>query len=209
MRDLVILGAGGHGREVMWVALRMGTFRPIAFLDETYDQDTARRIHGIPVVRSLAAFVELPVPPAVVCGTGHNDLRRRWAKEFSRVLEFATLVDPAAQIGPAVRLGAGTVVAAGSVLTVDVWVGDHVNINVNCAIHHDTKIGDFSNLSPGCLVTGGVSLGEGCNLGAGSVILPRQHVGAETVVGAGSVVTKDLPGRCVAVGVPAEVIRHT
>ena len=45
-------------------------------------------------------------------------------------------------------------------------------------------------------------------LGAGVCVLGAHYVGAGSKVGAGSVVVTDLPAHCVAVGVPARIIKH-
>lgn len=45
------------------------------------------------------------------------------------------------------------------------------------------------------------------HIGIGSIIMPGVTIGEGAIIGAGSVVTKDIPPYCVAVGVPAKVIR--
>lgn len=49
---------------------------------------------------------------------------------------------------------------------------------------------------------------DGAHIGIGSIIMPGVTIGEGAVIGAGSVVTKDVPAHCVAVGVPAKVIRN-
>lgn len=49
---------------------------------------------------------------------------------------------------------------------------------------------------------------DGAHIGIGSIIMPGVTIGEGTVIGAGSVVTRDIPDYCVAVGVPARVIRR-
>lgn len=51
-----------------------------------------------------------------------------------------------------------------------------------------------------------VTIGDRVFIGYGAVILPGVRVGDDSIVGAGAVVTKDIPPRTVAVGVPARVI---
>ena len=53
-----------------------------------------------------------------------------------------------------------------------------------------------------------VVLKKGCWIGANTIILPGVTIGENTVIGAGSVVTKSIPDRVVAVGVPAKVIKR-
>ena len=45
-------------------------------------------------------------------------------------------------------------------------------------------------------------------IGAGVTVLAGVHIGQGAVIGAGSVVTSDIPSNVIAVGVPAEILRH-
>ena len=63
-------------------------------------------------------------------------------------------------------------------------------------------------LSPGVNVSGRVTIEDGVFVGSGAVIIERIRIGAGAVIGAGSVVTKDIPPKVVAVGVPARVIKQ-
>lgn len=53
-----------------------------------------------------------------------------------------------------------------------------------------------------------VTIGDDCWFGANVVVCPGVTIGDGCVVGAGSVVTRDLPPRSLAVGVPARVLRQ-
>ena len=106
----------------------------------------------------------------------------------------------------------------------------HVKLKENVAInsfamifgHGGVEIGAYSQIGPGVLITTTghdfhnamqthyqpVRIGEWCWIGGKCTILPNVTIGNGAVVGAGSVVTKDIPDNCLAVGVPAKVIRH-
>ncbi len=49
---------------------------------------------------------------------------------------------------------------------------------------------------------------EGAHIGAGVTIIPNIHIGAWATVGAGAAVISDIPAGCVAVGVPAKIIKN-
>ena len=53
-----------------------------------------------------------------------------------------------------------------------------------------------------------VSIGSGSWLGTGVIVLPGARIGRNVAVGAGSVVVGELPDHCVAVGVPARVVKQ-
>lgn len=53
-----------------------------------------------------------------------------------------------------------------------------------------------------------VMIGEGTWIGINAVIVGNVHIGKNCVIGANSVVVNDIPDYCVAVGVPAKVVKR-
>lgn len=56
-------------------------------------------------------------------------------------------------------------------------------------------------------ISGEVKIGEGVYVGTGAKIINQLEIGDYTIVGAGAVVSKTLPAKCTAVGVPAKPIK--
>jgi sugar O-acyltransferase (sialic acid O-acetyltransferase NeuD family) len=207
MRPLVVVGAGGFGREVLDVVEAMNaiapTFEFAGFLDDGHveTQLLARRnahhLGGIGLLRDLDA--------EYVIGIGNGVVRRRIdeaASGWGRTA--AVLIHPAATVGSDVRIGQGTVVAAGVRITTNIDLGRHVHLNLNSTVGHDAVVGDYVTVNPGATVSGNVVLEDGVNLGTGCAVIQGRTIGAGTVVGAGAVVVSDLPPGVTAVGVPAK-----
>lgn len=104
-----------------------------------------------------------------------------------------------AYIPPSATIGAGTRFSYG---------GSGV------VIHAQAIIGSGCTIGPGCTV-GGRSrqkkvpvLGDRVYLGGGAKVLGNVSIGSDVVIGANAVVINDIPSNCVAVGVPAVVIRR-
>ena len=206
-RDLVILGAGGYGREVLQCVrdvVRDGAaWNLIGFLDDD-PASTGRAIHECEVLGG-SAWLDRENPPAVAVAVG-SPAGRRSAVERLRALghtEHATLVHPTAWIGDDVTLGRGTIALAGVRASIDVAVGDYVCLNKNAVLGHDVVVGDFATVSPGASVSGFVKIGDGADIGANSVIVQGNSVGEGSVLGAGAVLCNDLAAGVTAVGVPA------
>lgn len=210
MRDLVIVGAGGHGRELLDVVEAINavepTWRFLGFLDDGAPPADPLGRRGARVVGPLAALAELSAAYAI--GIGVSETRQRvdvLASAADR--ESAVLVHPLASIGSDVELGPGVVLAAGARVTTNVRLGRHTHLNVGAVVSHDVRIADYGTLSPGALVNGTVTLEECVLLGTAAVVTPGCTIGRRTWVGAGAVVLHDLPAGVVAAGVPARVIR--
>lgn len=209
-RPLVIVGAGGHAREVHQLALDIDAVRPawnvLGFAVESQYLDAAP-VHGLPLF-DMATLASTHADAHVVVAVGEPALRRRLAAAIAARPghRFATLVHPRAVVGARVELGAGCVVFAGCVLTTDIRLGRHVHLNAAVSVSHDSRIDDHATLGPRACCCGGVQVGEAADIGAGAVLLPRVEVGTRSIVGAGSVVTRNIPADVTAVGVPARIV---
>lgn len=109
--------------------------------------------------------------------------------------------------GATLRIGNGTYLNRNT----EVVAGQSVTIGRDCKIARDVIIMDTDQhpLPGGDLNTDPVVLEDRVWIGARSIVLKGVTIGHDAVIGAGSVVTKDIPPRAIAVGVPARVVRHT
>lgn len=208
MKDLVIVGAGGHAREMHQCVLAVNRMSPtwnfLGFID---DFPVSSEMAGCPILgpgnwlrgRDCSVLVAIGTPA----------IRRRVILELLAygVSEFATLVHPSAQLGDSVRLGAGCMVSAGAILTADIVVGQHAIINTGAVVSHDCRIGDFCTIAPMSCLCGAVHLGDGAELGAGVTITPGVEVGAWSMVGAGTTLVRDVAQNETVVGAPNRMIK--
>ena len=204
MRDLLIIGAGGYGREVCQVVEDLGAaWNVLGVLDDRAELHGST-VRELPVLGGVDAVTEHP-RAAIVVAVGSPVGRRAVVERLGELPDarFPVLVHPRAWIGNHVEVGIGTVVLAGAAVSTDIRIGRFACLNKNCIVGHDAVLGDFTTISPGASISGFVTLGEACDIGANRVVVQGHAVGAGTVVGAGAVVTGDLPAGVTAVGVPA------
>jgi acetyltransferase-like isoleucine patch superfamily enzyme len=86
-----------------------------------------------------------------------------------------------------------------------------VSIGGRCAIARDVIIRDYDAheiVSTDHEIAKDVCIGEHVWIGTRAIILKGVTIGDGAVVAAGAVVTKDVPPRCIAAGVPAKAIRE-
>lgn len=209
--DVVIIGAGGFGREArQWIAdinRVQPRFRIVGFLDDDHGKRGAI-FHGAPVLGDLS-WLDAPGHRGIgaVLGVGHPVVKRRLVDKVSELVSFPVVVHPRAVVGDGVELGAGTIVCPDVILTTDIRVGRWCTLNIDITLGHDCQIGDYVTISPGAHLSGYTTLGDGVDVGTGVNFVPAAKVGAWSVVGAGATVTHELPANCTAVGVPATAIK--
>jgi len=205
MGDLVLWGAGGHGKVVLDVARAMGVFETILFIDDACEESgsefcgcqvfgVSRYLHSLNGKNCYQCLVSI----------GRNELRTIC---FERALEHGLLpvrlIHPSAVISQSARVESGTVVMAKVVINAGAQIGKNCIVNTAAVVEHDCVVGDHVHISPGALLGGAVTVGKSAHVGIGAVVLPGVHIGDFAMVGAGSVVLRSVPSGATVVGVPA------
>lgn len=205
--DTIIIGAGGHGRDVL-VALRAhdpahGPRRFIGFVDDgTPDEARLQRLNA-PMLGATSVLAQ-HAGCGYVVGIGSPKARARLAAiADASGLVPVTVVHRDATVGEDVELEVGTVVCAGARLTTNVRTGAHSHININCTVAHDVRLGEFVTLNPQAALSGDVTVASEATIGTGAVIRQGLTVGVGATVGAGAAVVTDVPAGSTYVGVPA------
>jgi sugar O-acyltransferase (sialic acid O-acetyltransferase NeuD family) len=208
MKKLLIVGAGGFGRELyVWASQHPDCGRAWAlagFLDDNADALAA--FGRFATVSPLAGHK--PSADAVyLAGLGMPLLKEKLvAPLVSAGAEFLTFVHPSAIIGERVTLGRGVVVCPGAILSVDIDIGEFAMVNLNCTIGHDARLGPWTSLSAQCDITGHVRVADRVFMGSRASIIPEKSVGSRSIVGAGAVVVTHVPADVTVVGIPARIL---
>ena len=206
MSELVIVGAGGHGRETLDIVEAINAVEPTwAFADFVDDGEViADRLERRDASLLGTTKILADTDPRYVIGIGSPAVRAKLDEQLTAWgRTAATLIHPAATVASDNRISDGVLLAAGARVTTNVTLGRHVHLNVNAVVSHDCVVGDYTTLSPGALVNGDVRLAEGVFLGTGAIITPGITIGDHAVIGAGAVVVRDVPPGVTVRGVPA------
>jgi sugar O-acyltransferase (sialic acid O-acetyltransferase NeuD family) len=209
---MIIIGAKGFAKEVLEILNQLNDLENLVFYDDV-NEDTPDILFGrFPVLKSIfeAENYLNTIDSRFTIGIGNPILRKKLFDKFIAIGgKYISTISPKASVGSfGNSIGEGCNIMTGTVITNDVKIHNGVLINLNCTIGHDCEIGNFVELSPGVHISGNCSLGDYCVLGTNASVLPKIKIGRNVIVGAGSVVTKDLPDNCVAIGVPAKMIRE-
>ncbi len=212
MKDLIIFGASGFGREVAWLVERINRIQPtwnlLGFMDDD-DSFHNTEINGYKVLgkkEDVANYQEA----YYVCAVGASRTREKIINKLVEInpnIKFGTLIDPSAEISDLVKIGDGTIICAHTMITVNISIGDHVIINLDCTVGHDAVIEDYVTLYPSVNISGMAHIGHGVELGTGSVIIQGLTIGNGAIIGANTTVINNIKSEVTAVGCPAKVIK--
>ena len=210
-QPLVILGGGGHSREIIGIVGDINrlapTFDLVGVLADKYWDEVALESAGVARIGSVADLEALDAQ--YIIGIGDGQARRQldsFATSVGR--QAAMLVHPAATLSGRVTFGPGFIAFPGVRVTTEVTFGRHVHLNLNATVSHDCVVDDYVTLSPGASLAGRVTVGSGSTLGVHASVIPDVIVGADVTVGAGAVVITDVPPGIVVAGVPARPLNR-
>jgi UDP-N-acetylbacillosamine N-acetyltransferase len=203
MSNLLIWGAGGHGKVVLDIAIDCARFKPIHFVDDNCEKSGKTFCHHA-IIGGPQDLIHY-AGSSFVIAVGDNLTRAR-CFEFAKKsgLTPVVLVHTSAVVSPSASIGEGTVVMPRAVVNAGSVVGQNCIINSGAIVEHDCEIGAHVHISPGAVLGGAVRIENFAHVGSGAVVLPCAWIGEESVVGAGAVVLKSVPARCTVVGIPAK-----
>lgn len=208
-KPLIIVGAGGLGREVAWLVEDINKqaqkWDLLGFVDDGVPGLT---VEGYPILGNVESLFNMNPIPWVVVAIANAEIRKKIVSKIQKQdVPLATLIHPSVQLSQFVEIDEGSIVCAGSVLTTNIKLGVASIINPNCFIGHDTALNDFVSLMPGVNVAGEAIVGEGVYMGLNACVINRTSIGEWSVIGAGATVVRDIPAYSLAVGVPAQVVK--
>ncbi len=209
-KDLIIIGAGGSGREV---ADAIGDMTEEWNLLGYLDDDPLKQgkiINGVSVLGKIEDVVEYPNCYFIMILGNPRDLfiRKRFVEQLKIEIErYATIVHPAAWVSRYATIGHDTFVMPGTTIMPNVRIGNHVAISANTHIAHDTRVGDYVGMANSASVAGRVTIEEGAFIGANASIREDITIGQWSLIGMGSVVVENVPPYEVWVGNPAKFVR--
>ena len=210
MKDLVIVGAGGFGREVAWLVEQINEvskeWNLIGFIDENKEMHETL-INGYKVLGGIDWLKDKDI--YYVCAIGNSKIRKDIVERINKFkLKAATIIHPSVLINKKyVEVGEGCIICASSILTVNIKLGKHVILNLDCTVGHDAILKDFVTVYPSVNISGNCIIDKCVELGTGTQIIKGKTIGENTIIGAGSVVIKNIEKNRTAVGIPAKTIK--
>jgi sugar O-acyltransferase (sialic acid O-acetyltransferase NeuD family) len=208
---IVIIGAGNLAREVMDIlesCIAAGEkMDPLGYVVDSAYGSAGEMVNGMPILGDFGWLAKHATEVRAVCGVGApKDRHSLIARAEKLGVAYCNLIHPSVVSTRWVKMGKGVIIAAGCVLSNQICLGDHVLVNFNSTVGHDTVLEDFVTVAPGANLSGRVTISAGCYIGTGASVIEKIHLGEWSVVGAGSAVFADVPPNSTVIGVPARVM---
>ncbi len=211
MKNLIIIGARGWGREVFASvkasdAVSSGSLIIKGFLDSKIDAFEGLRGDYPPIICAPEDYV-IESGDIFIVAMGDPKWRKHYAELFeSKGAHFYTFVGPDTFINDTAKIGEGSYIARWCAISDNVTIGKHVIIHPFTNIGHDAQLMDYATILTNVFVGGGVFIGEGSQVSPKSMIVPHKKVGNNSMVGAGSVVMRNVKDNQSVHGNPAKLI---
>lgn len=210
MKDIVVVGGGGHARVIISLIKKLPQYRLLGYT--AIEQGT--ELLSAPYLGDdsmLEPLLRKQSSCSVALGIGNvliSDQRLKIAAQLANMgFDLPVLISPAATVNEDVCIGNGTVVFDGVVIATGARIGKACILNTGCTVDHDCLVDDGVHLGPGSVLSGGVQVGNLALIGAGAVVIQNRKVAERCLVGAGATVTTNLDEAGVYVGTPARLMR--
>lgn len=209
MKNLIIVGAGGCGREILQWAKEINSFKKRwqikGFIDDNLNA-LEGKVCDKRVLSSIDGY-QIDSDDEFLCCIGNSRIRKMITEKLKkRGAIFTTLIHPSAVISDNCIIGEGGIVYPFALISDNAVLGEGCIINMYSSIAHDAILGDYCTISAHCDVTGMCRLGERVFMGTTSSIVPGTNIGDDVYICAGSTVMTRVKEGVKVLGNPARII---
>ena len=205
--DLIIIGAGGFGREVhvmLWDVYSPDEYNFKGFLADGTDEKAEKL--G-PLVGSPEDYQPQP-NDRFVLAIGYMDARDRIHRMISeRGGKFAQFIHPLAFVASNASIGDGAVIYPFAVVSNAAIVGEQIHLNYYASVGHDVEVGDCCLLAPYATLNGFSAIEDMVYMSTHATVVVAKRVGARSKISANSTVQRDVPPDMFVHGVPGTFTR--
>lgn len=205
MKNLILIGGGGHCKSVIDVAEAAG-YTILGILDKP--SEVGKKVLAYEVIGSDADMGKYADKAEFIVSVGQiksPELRIKLHQMLADAgCQLATIISPIAHVSKYATVGEGTVVMHQAVVNADARIGKGCIINTMADIEHDVRIGDFCHISTAAVVNGEVKVGNDVFIGSRTVVHNCKTITNDIIIAAGSVVTQNLDKSGIYAGNPAK-----
>lgn len=209
MRNLILIGGGGHCKAVIDVIESLGEYNILGILD--VENKIGKKILSTSIIgtdNEIEKYVE-EAEFLITVGFITNPTLR--IKLFDLVKKcsgkLATIVAPTAYVSKYANIAEGTIIMHHAMVSAEANIGSNCIINTFANIEHETIIGNSCHISTGSMINGACVVGNNIFIGSQSVLAQGVQVASDSIISAASFVHKNIINSGVYAGNPARKIR--
>ncbi len=205
MKNIVIIGAGGHTRSS--ANLLKQYFKDASFLiyDDNYNPKVEEYINDAKIVGTVSNIDN--TMRNIFLSVGNNKKRENYFDLFNKIIIKENLIHTSAYLERNIKLGFANQIFANAYVNSYVEIGDNNIINTSAILEHEVTIGSHNHISVSARLCGRVSLGDRCFIGAGAIIIDKVSICNDVTIGAGAVVVENLTEPGTYVGNPVRKVK--
>ena len=207
MKNLIIIGAGGYGREIYNLA-KQTKLHNKEYIIKGFIDDNCQALNGYhkyPNIISTVKEYKVDKDDVFICAIANIEIKKRIITELKQVgSKFINLIHPSARVHENTILGEGIIIADNSTISCDCIISDYVTINSSVCIAHDVKIGNFTNIYAFVFLGGNVTVSSDVSIYTRATIIPNISIDEKSTIGACSLVIKNVEKKQTVFGIPAK-----
>ena len=206
MKNLIIIGARGFGREVYNLAMQcngyLKEYKIKGFIDDKRDAlDTFNSYP--PIVNSVEDYT-VDDNDVFICALGDIQQKKKYTKMIlDKGGNFISLIHPTAIVDSNSKIGVGCIILQYATIGSGAIIADFALIQVSTIIAHDVKIGKYSRIDCHVVCTGGSLIEDEVTIHTSAVINQNVNIAKGAHVGAGSFVIRKVFENSTVYGNPA------
>ena len=210
MKDIVIIGAGGVGRETAWIIEEINKqneeWNILGYIDDN-KSIWGKDINNYKILGGIDYLLTLPKDVYVIIAIANYKVKKSIVEKLGNRFKFPNIIYPGVNIHSSSSIGEGCIIYPQVVTTTNISIGNHVIISPKCGIGHESVIKDYVSLLWNVNISGNDLIKEGVLIGSGATVIQNITVNEGAIIGAGAVVVKNIDCNTTSVGVPSKVIR--
>lgn len=210
MKNLLIIGARGFGRDIYNLALQCKGYQKEyeikGFLDDK--KEALDSFISYPPILDSVENYQIGNDDVFICALGDVQQKKKYIKLIlDKGGKFISLIHPSAFIDTNAKIGRGCIVLQNAALGSGSVIGDFVLIQISTLVAHDVKIGNYSRIDCLAVCTGGATIEDEVTIHTAAVINQKVKIGKGACVGAGSFVIRKVKENATVYGNPAITLR--
>ncbi len=190
MKDLILIGAGGHSKSCIEVIENEGKYKISGLLD--LSEKVGEALLGYPIIGTDNDIKKYLSTHSFLITLGQIHTAKHRIKLFQLLKEhnvkLATIISPLAYVSKHATLGEGTIVMAHAFVNAGASIGTNCIINTKALIEHDCTIENNCHISISAVLAGEVCVKENSFIGANTIITQGVQINANSFIKAGQII---------------------